>query len=474
MITDKEYPATHSMSTAWYMVDADGNVGLMAFDDNGPVPEFNHVEPDLCISDMAFGQGFSEDCMCVGIHLTPAQIYEICGEPRNLNEVDLWFKVILAIDPAYIPEFLLLCENEDITNYGCILPEMNLFYVDAFECIDSNHNIIAESSLAMMLNAGMIKAIYQVPEWDVNSEYDQSAESVVFTKNFENAPYYIYCQSYWSSTPQHRMNVPSTPVNISQIDERFRRKILHVPIRFQDAEDLLIAEWYVCGSNVKVLGINNAGYSLFPINKHTKKYCLTEPFLIDFFEYCPKQKSYKCQRCNRDCARILTEINTLTPTILYIKAPTRDYRYFKRLNLPEYLKAKMALFSYIPSFPHKDPKYFMSIDGVAHMMTVESLTQLLALSKGWFENVVKVINPHVIIIDNEALPVFSEVFPISNNEVTINNSKYPISPESDVMDHEHYIKSLAQQPYRGQIFRMSYTEQEVEELKRTGGTFEPY
>ena len=26
MITDKEYPATHSMSTAWYCVDEDGNV----------------------------------------------------------------------------------------------------------------------------------------------------------------------------------------------------------------------------------------------------------------------------------------------------------------------------------------------------------------------------------------------------------------------------------------------------------------
>lgn len=63
MITDKEYPATHSMSTAWYMVDADGNVGLMAFDDNGPVPEFDHVEPDLCVSDMAFGKD-SQKMVC--------------------------------------------------------------------------------------------------------------------------------------------------------------------------------------------------------------------------------------------------------------------------------------------------------------------------------------------------------------------------------------------------------------------------
>lgn len=38
MKIDKEYPATHSMSTSWYMVDDEGNVGIMQFDDNGPIP----------------------------------------------------------------------------------------------------------------------------------------------------------------------------------------------------------------------------------------------------------------------------------------------------------------------------------------------------------------------------------------------------------------------------------------------------
>lgn len=38
MKTDKEYPATHSMSTAWYMVDDEGNIGIMEYNENGPVP----------------------------------------------------------------------------------------------------------------------------------------------------------------------------------------------------------------------------------------------------------------------------------------------------------------------------------------------------------------------------------------------------------------------------------------------------
>lgn len=30
MKTDKEYPATHSMYTAWRFVDENGNIGLLA------------------------------------------------------------------------------------------------------------------------------------------------------------------------------------------------------------------------------------------------------------------------------------------------------------------------------------------------------------------------------------------------------------------------------------------------------------
>lgn len=40
MKTGKEYPATHSMSTSWYAIDADGKVAFLSFDENGPVPSY--------------------------------------------------------------------------------------------------------------------------------------------------------------------------------------------------------------------------------------------------------------------------------------------------------------------------------------------------------------------------------------------------------------------------------------------------
>ena len=44
MKIDKEYPATHSMSTAWYCVDEEGNVGIVDIHDNGPIPNEDECE----------------------------------------------------------------------------------------------------------------------------------------------------------------------------------------------------------------------------------------------------------------------------------------------------------------------------------------------------------------------------------------------------------------------------------------------
>ena len=45
---DKEYPATHSMETAWYAADEDGNVALIMYNDNGLPLEKQDILEKLC------------------------------------------------------------------------------------------------------------------------------------------------------------------------------------------------------------------------------------------------------------------------------------------------------------------------------------------------------------------------------------------------------------------------------------------
>lgn len=474
MIREKEYPATHSMSTAWYMVDADGNVGLMEFQDNGPVPEYNHVEYELSLIDLIFGQGFSNDEKCKGIHLTEPQICELLGEPRRPDEVECWFDVCLAIYPDRTEEFLALCKNNDVENYGCISPDMNLYCVDVFDCKEPDSDeIIKDSTFDKMFRTGIIRAIYQVPQMEVNDDYNPKTKSVEFTKTFDNSPYYIYCQSYWTGTPQHRMNIPSNPVKLTQIDEKYRKRLLHIPIRFKDKEDIQIAQWFVCNAYGKAVVIDNAGYIDFPVDKQTGKYCLTRPFLFDFYDYCPEMGYFKCKKCNLDCGSTLRSISSLTPTVLFLVAPTRKHLDLEKLVLPQNVTERMAAFSYIPKFPHKKPgSWIYEIDQVKEFMTKEVLSSLLSYSRGWFENVVRTINPQVLIIDDEALDVFGSVFPIADNKIEINDSSYPIFKESAVKDNQERIIALAKAPYRGKKFHMTYTEQEVEDLKRQGKAFD--
>lgn len=470
MITDKEYPATHSMSTAWYMVDADGNVGLMDFNENGPVPKLNCVRHEFGLSNLVFGQGFSENDNCGGIHLSVSQIQELLGQPIKPNE--LWNEACLAIAPEYTAEFLSLCNSKDITNYGCISPDINLFFVDVFDCMDSDDNIIEGSPLDKMIKADMIRAIYKVPELDVDSDYNNDSKSIEFTKNFDNTPYYIYSQPYWTSCPQRRMNIPSNPVKITQIDEEYRGRLLHVPVRFSDSEDLQIAQWFECYADAQRMLIDDAEYTLFPIDKNTGKYCLTGRFLFDFYEYCPDKELYKCAKCDHQCASTDRFTKSPTPTVLYVVDPANKTEVIDRLDLPQEIKDKTALFSYIPYFPYRTPQYWMIIDNVKKYMNVENLTYLLSSSHGWFERLVQTINPHVIIIDNRALPVFTSVFPVANNEVLINDTSYPIFTDTSVKENSKRIIDLAKTPYRGKTFRMTYTEQEVNDLKQQGKAIE--
>ena len=49
----KEYPATHSMDTAWFAVDHDGNVAIFQFEEDGPGPiPFTDLHTDDLIHEL--------------------------------------------------------------------------------------------------------------------------------------------------------------------------------------------------------------------------------------------------------------------------------------------------------------------------------------------------------------------------------------------------------------------------------------
>lgn len=118
----KEYPATHSMSTAWYVADEDGNVAIMDYNENGPVPW--EIE-QTSIEELVFGH--EEDYKrkkYLRIKLTDGQIYDLLESSKDpsydFNEWMLDYDAIVQIDKGQEKEFLKLLKNGDIEYYRCI------------------------------------------------------------------------------------------------------------------------------------------------------------------------------------------------------------------------------------------------------------------------------------------------------------------------------------------------------------------
>ena len=98
MKQDKEYPATHSMSTAWYAADEDGNVAIIDYNENGPVP---WQTEQTCIEELVFGHDEDyKNGVFLPIQLSDDQIYDLIENPSDpKDDYDSWlFDPIVQID----------------------------------------------------------------------------------------------------------------------------------------------------------------------------------------------------------------------------------------------------------------------------------------------------------------------------------------------------------------------------------------
>jgi len=162
MKIDKEYPATHSMDTAWYVADEDGNVAIMNYNDNGPVP---WETEETSIEDLVYGhfEDYDEKDF-ISIDLTDDQIDDLMENPHQPEEEDSWLECIFQIDLDQEADFLNLAKNPDFEIELCISKKRGLYSVNCFECTEDhgkNTVVIESSSLRIMLDHGMIKLIYR-------------------------------------------------------------------------------------------------------------------------------------------------------------------------------------------------------------------------------------------------------------------------------------------------------------------------
>ena len=244
MKLSKEYPATHSMSTAWYCVDEDGNVGIFDIDDNGPVPVGGYEQN--CVNEVFWGDFTDEtDGTFRTLNLSEEQIlsmlepYDDNGEWKNdqfgYGNV-AWLDVIIKIDMAKLDVFIQasrLIKNP--YHYPrCISKKLGLFYVDFFsekkavDFLEKNHVVLEK---------------YMAPDYETPFEDDDDDEKERIEKNIRKFPLFIYHQDYAVFRyPAIRVTNPNHPLRIEQLPKKVQDSIKRIPVRFKETERIQLAE----------------------------------------------------------------------------------------------------------------------------------------------------------------------------------------------------------------------------------------
>ena len=243
MKLNKEYPATHSMATAWYCVDEDGNVGVFDIDDNGPIPVGEYKDT---IVDNVFWDDFSADDKEFGfrvLNLTDEQIEQLLSKPNEERGEwknsygslfnGAWMDAIIQIDMSKLVLFRQCIDNND-HSYGtpvCISKKRGLFFVDfstnrfAVDALEQNNVVLAK---------------YFSPHYYAPDSIEDANENFLGNENF---PFFIFYQDYSvNAAPAIKLTSPTHPLKIEQLPSNIKGNIKLLPLKFNNTQKIQLAE----------------------------------------------------------------------------------------------------------------------------------------------------------------------------------------------------------------------------------------
>lgn len=291
MKIDKEYPATHSMDTSWFAIDADGNVAIIEFGDDGPVPDFvgqNDIYiPDVMFKAMAIDEHHGLPCLL----LTDEQIdvmlsysmpkeempysysvwYEVKGKKNVIEHVN----VDLDENPKYSALLDYLKENEHLS--FPIEIEPNCSYLRLKTLVASLLSKTDKATICRYCFTDGIIEIDAAYEQDVTSimanhkdefcllspkrhlyytdcnlsDYPDIRRHVKRFYDFDVeggkemgfTPFFFYKQE-WLSFPAVKQSSPTHPFTVKQLSKDIAEKAIKLPIRFEDAKYFQFVKYY--------------------------------------------------------------------------------------------------------------------------------------------------------------------------------------------------------------------------------------
>lgn len=237
MKTTKEFPATHSMSTEWFVVDEEGNVALFAFDENGPVPVDIPRESSsfLMTAEEDFGEKDSDTVEY--LELTDEQVEELMADSVTPDKYDIEneYDIFVQVDDAHKKDFLEFFKN-DVE--FCLSHKHGIYFLFCLFDYDES-----ESSKKRSLET-FYKTVKRAVHIYVDAYTDENSS---LTKDNWPLPFYVFKQPYSPySELAKRTNIPKFPFKENQIPEKQRHKLIRIPVKFSECTGFQIAQYVIC------------------------------------------------------------------------------------------------------------------------------------------------------------------------------------------------------------------------------------
>ena len=265
MLTDREYPATHSMDTAWFACDLDGNVAIFQFEENGPGPiPFTDIHTDELIPKL--GEEMKD---CSTMPFTKEQIDEIKAGLKPVSSIDdiKWYCNIL-VNPDVVKRLVDAGAEFDL----CYSKEEGFYHLYSFDWDKMKEDVINE-----LIENG---DIYGAQECDIeiyfsDNRKDQSEHRLA------HFPFYVYEQDRCINMPPMRVVVPKHPMKIEQMSEKAKKYMFSLPVRFAEKEVVEPAEFidsqcWLFSNDTKMVGgvkymqvaLTEGGYGYVKVMPH--------------------------------------------------------------------------------------------------------------------------------------------------------------------------------------------------------------
>ena len=422
MKTFKEYPATHSMMTSWFAIDEEGNVAIMLYEDNGPVPIGTPESAEQEILEIMSQD--DDEMPWKNLKLTKDEVQYLLDNSHIVKASD--YKDYIDDSIIYVPhsklrDFIQVAKASDKTII-CLDERNELFYFNWF-----SHNKRQEKTINEAIKCGIIKPVRQI-FWDCDGD----------CTSFKELPFFVYRQSYEPGRPMTRTDIPPFPFTADRLSEEAKNKAHKLPLKFKDIENLQIAEYIphsALGTTEKMIG--NRYYHLMDTPDGKEAYIASSSI---YYAGCGKE-CLMCW-CKDDCQNCTYHLQKdRHPTVMVITGIDEiPYDISTSFELPF---SKAVFIPIVEGLPDNDRSLSnKKIDDFPIMY-------MFQFCKTNLEENIRFFNPRVILIYAEVIKYIEEFYTIKNGMIEIADDFYPIFIFEEFEKHIDTIITLADMPYRG-------------------------